>query len=82
MKYKISAKAIKAIRNHKTLMLTLSASNKKKDTTCVIRWLKENKDNGPLTSKSNLDIIVKETGLNIDKVLEKVKPGLSPTPSK
>lgn len=42
-----------------------------KDYTTVIRWVKSNDKNSPLTTAAALNIIKEETGLSTDQILTK-----------
>lgn len=42
-----------------------------KDYTTVIRWVKSNYKNSPLTTAAALNIIKEETGLSTDQILTK-----------
>lgn len=74
MNYRLSKKAITLILYHSSLIGILVAANKKNDTETIRRWLRANKINGPLTTRSNIMLLTSETGLSEKTILESVTP--------
>lgn len=74
-KMKLTQKALDLVKEE-TQTKNLLASSLKCSVYTIERWIKDNKENGPLTTFTALEQIKLETGLTQEEILEAEQPAL------